>query len=123
MKIDLNKYIRWVGLVTLLIAGFTWMEDIMGWVPHCIYCRTVRTSIGILAILMILPRCRILTPILALPVAFMGAHVASALIFRRFRDSIFLDEFILLSVSAMFIIAVQIFMLCAAKKPDSPAKE
>lgn len=47
---------RLLGLISIAIALATWAVDIGGLVYACPYCRTQRTMIGLLGLLMLLPR-------------------------------------------------------------------
>ncbi len=45
---------RWLALAALLICAVTWLLDLTDLVYHCPYCRTRRTAIGLLGLLMLL---------------------------------------------------------------------
>lgn len=51
----LLRHRYWVGLAAIAIALLTWTFDLTGLVYICPYCRTQRTVIGLLGILLMLP--------------------------------------------------------------------
>ncbi|MDZ4370503.1 MAG: hypothetical protein U1C74_03675 [Phenylobacterium sp.] len=46
---------RLVGLVAIAISVLTWAVDLAGWVYLCPYCRSQRTVIGLLGVLLLVP--------------------------------------------------------------------
>lgn len=51
----LVRRIRLLGVVAILISLATWTMDLTDLVYHCPYCRTQRSVIGLLGLLMLLP--------------------------------------------------------------------
>ena len=54
----MSKKVNWVktiGLVAVLIALTTWAMDYFEWVYHCPYCRTQRSTIGLIGLIMLSP--------------------------------------------------------------------
>lgn len=51
----LLRYRRYVGLAAILISALTWAVDMSGFVYECPYCRSQRTVIGLLGVLLMLP--------------------------------------------------------------------
>ena len=83
----LSRNLRLLGGLAVLVCIVTWWIDLSGLVPECVYCRTQRTAIGLVGLIMLLPdpRCWWLRyP--ALCIGFLGAHVASAQIFLVIRN-------------------------------------
>lgn len=117
----LSKNIRWLGLLAIIICFATWMLDITDVVYVCPYCRTQRTAIGFLGLIMMLPNPRHwLSRYLATIIAFLGAHVAAAQHFGGWKkvsagtwpigEQWYLSSF-LLSGIALAIITAQIFLI------------
>jgi hypothetical protein len=65
--------------LAVLVYIVTWWIDLSELVHECVYCRTQRTAIGLVGVIMMLPdprRCWLRYP--ALCIGFLGAHVAAA---------------------------------------------
>ena len=54
-----NGNFKLLGVLAILICVGTWTIDLMGLVHPCVYCRTQRTAIGIVGILMLFPNPRV----------------------------------------------------------------
>lgn len=52
----LFRHARLLGVVAIIISALTWTADLTGFVYECPYCRTQRTVIGLLGLLLLLPR-------------------------------------------------------------------
>ncbi|MCK0069755.1 disulfide bond formation protein B [Kordiimonas laminariae] len=121
---DLETYssrLRLIGFIAIAISIVAWWSDLSGAVYVCPYCRTQRTVIGLLGVLLIMPNPRhwILRYIGAV-VGFLGAVVASMQHFNgwkkisagtfEFNERIYIDSF-LLSGCALFIITALVCLL------------
>ncbi len=115
--------IRLLGAIALVIAIITWAVDISGLVYACPYCRTQRTAIGLLGILMMLPRPgHWLSLWLGTVVASLGMVVAATQNFGGWKkiwagsfslgEQWYINSF-LLSGAAMFILSAQLLLLFA----------
>jgi hypothetical protein len=78
----LSRNLKLLGVLAILICVATWAIDLGGLVHKCVYCRSQRSVIGVVGVLMLLPDPRqwwVRWPVVAL--CFFGAHVGSAQIF------------------------------------------
>lgn len=78
----LNGHLKILGVLSILICIGTWAIDLAEWVQPCAFCRTQRTAIGIVGILMLLPNPRawwVRWPAACL--CYFGAHVGSQQLF------------------------------------------
>jgi hypothetical protein len=78
----LNRNFKDLGVLAILLCIGTWAIDLGGLVHKCVYCRTQRTAIGLVGILMLLPNPRewwVRWP--AVVFCFFGAHVSVAQLF------------------------------------------
>ena len=120
---------HWLGLFAIAVSIIAWTVELMGAVYVCPYCRTQRTVIGLLGIIMILPFVHhFLTKYLALVLGFFGAVVAANQHFMgwkkisagkfSFNENIFIDPF-LLSGGALFFIIGLTALILHTQKPNS----
>ena len=78
----LEEHPGWLGSAALALCLGTWALDLAGWVHPCVYCRTQRTAIGLVGILMVLPHPRHwLSRYLAAVLCFFGANISVAQLF------------------------------------------
>ena len=49
------NWVRTIGLAAVLISLSTWAMDVLEWVYHCPYCRTQRSAIGLIGLIMLSP--------------------------------------------------------------------
>lgn len=110
-KIDLTEYIRSFGVIAIAICAITWWVDLQGWVSACPYCRTERTAIGVLGLIMVCPHMRYLSIFFALVVGFLGAHVASAQVFMHIKNMSFTLMFTGMAASALCILVGQVLLV------------
>ncbi|MBW2388309.1 MAG: hypothetical protein JRG89_07705 [Deltaproteobacteria bacterium] len=78
----LNSNFKILGVLAILICVGTWAIDLMGLVHPCVYCRTQRTAIGLVGILMLFPNPRewwVRWPGAAF--CFFGANISVAQLF------------------------------------------
>jgi hypothetical protein len=78
----LSTHLRALGVFAILLCVGTWALDLAELVHPCVYCRTQRTAIGLVGLLMTLPRPKewwARYP--AAVICFFGAHVAVAQLF------------------------------------------
>jgi len=83
----LSRNLRLLGALAVLVCVVTWWIDLLGLVHECVYCRTQRTAIGLVGLIMLLPDPRrwwLRYP--ALCIGFLGAHVAAAQLFLVIRN-------------------------------------
>jgi disulfide bond formation protein DsbB len=74
-----NSRMRWLGMAAIALSILTWGSEIAGIVYVCPYCRTQRTIIGLLGILMLMPNPRHwISRYLATVLALYGFHVGAA---------------------------------------------
>lgn len=76
----LHRHLRLIGITAILICLGTWTVDLLDLVYACPYCRSQRTVIGLLGLLMVLPVSAVahwITRWLATVLAVFGAQVAS----------------------------------------------
>lgn len=105
-----NFYIITVGLLSLLICIVTWAMDLFGIVEECIYCRSERTIIGILGIIILIPIWNYIRSYLSWVFGFFGADVASAQIFLNLEEGK-VGVMFLLAICALFIIVAQVWFV------------
>lgn len=121
--LELDTYtnnISIIGFIAIVICIGTWVMDLTGAVYLCPYCRTQRTIIGILGLILILPISRHwISRYCSVVIGFFGANVAATQHFFRYKSllgskadehaqgwissPIYIDSF-LLSGAALFII-------------------
>ena len=107
----LSRYCRFLGILALLVAGVTWWLDLSEVVPACIFCRSQRTAIGFLGLLMLLPHYRYLTPMLTIAIASMGLHASCAHLLLHFKKMTFTWTYTGLATAALLIMSVQLIIL------------
>ena len=56
MPVFLWKHTRLIGIAAIAVSLLTWISEFMGVVYECPYCRVQRTVIGLLGLLVLLPR-------------------------------------------------------------------
>ncbi|MFZ2236074.1 MAG: hypothetical protein WBP11_08325 [Dokdonella sp.] len=119
----LLRNIRWLGLVAIIISVGAWAMDLTGVVYVCPYCRTERTVIGLLGLIMLLPDPgHWLARYVATVFAVLGLVVAAEQHFGgwkkissgtfTFGEQWYLSPF-LLAGFALFIITGQLLLLYA----------
>jgi uncharacterized membrane protein len=101
-----------LGISGILISIVTWTLDLSDLAIHCIYCRTERTVIGLMGIMMLLPVWgSYWTRFFFYPLAFLGAHVAASQIFLHLQHAnIWKTTFVFSSAALGIIIGLMIFM-------------
>ncbi|MAK82002.1 hypothetical protein [Phenylobacterium sp.] len=117
---------RLLGLIAIAISILTWTAELTGMVYVCPYCRTQRTVIGLLGLLMVTPNpgfwiSRYVGAVLAVFGLVVGStqHFAG---WRRIMKGEFVlspkvyDDAFLLSGAAIFIITAQVLLLYAYRK-------
>lgn len=83
----LLRHRRIVGGVAIAIAILTWTVDLMGFVYECPFCRSQRTVIGLLGVLLMLPNpAHWLVRYLSAVFAVFGLTVASTQHFRGWAN-------------------------------------
>jgi hypothetical protein len=106
----LDANLRWLGAFAILLGVSTWALDLSGWVHECVYCRTQRTAIGALGVLLMLPDPRrwwIRYP--AGVFGFFGAQIAVSQLFLIVRSVNDGDPFGKLN---LFMASGSLFTLC-----------
>lgn len=110
-NLDLTRYIRFFGLVAIFICISTWVIDWMQLVGPCPYCRSQRTIIGILGIMMLIPHIRYISIFFTLVFALFGIHVACAQIFMHIKNMSITLMFTGMAFSALCIMAGQTLLV------------
>ncbi|MBA2654721.1 MAG: hypothetical protein H0U71_06610 [Gammaproteobacteria bacterium] len=105
-----TKLIITVGLISILISVTTWALDLTGLVEECIYCRSERTIIGILGIIILMPHVKFFKLYVGAVFGFLGANIASDQIFLNIKNNHFALMFVLASC-ALFILIAQVWFL------------
>jgi disulfide bond formation protein DsbB len=83
----LGRNLRLLGVVSILLGVGTWVLDLGGWVHPCVYCRTQRTAIALVGILMALPHPRHwISRYLSAVICFFGANISVAQLFLIVRS-------------------------------------
>lgn len=73
----LNRNLRLIGILAILVSLVTWWIDLSGLVYECVYCRTQRTAIGLVGLLLLLPDPRQwFIRFIAVAICFLGADIA-----------------------------------------------
>lgn len=108
---DANFHTRIFGYVAIIICAVTWFMDLHGDVPVCPYCRTERTVIGILGIIMILPHFKYFTLYFTTAFSLLGTNVACAQIFKHIFESHYTFLYTGLASAALFIMSFQILII------------
>ncbi len=112
---DVQKNIRWIGLIGILIFIITQFMESVGIFEVCVYCRTIRASIGLIGLIMVLPICPIFSRLFTIVIAYMGAHVAAAGIFMNIQRATYVTEFTILATIALLILAAQVMIMMSFK--------
>jgi len=105
-----------VGVLSIVISLATWVIDFMGMVEPCIYCRTERSVIGLLGILILLPVIPYISRYVAFVLGFFGAYVASQQVFLTIMEQSFDFSFVM-AVAAVWIIIAQSMFVSYLDKP------
>lgn len=83
----LARNLRPIGFAAIAVCIVTWGVDLAGLVHECVYCRTQRTAIGLVGVLMILPDPRRWwIRYAAVTICFLGASVAADQVFLVIRN-------------------------------------
>ncbi len=117
-----HKHSKIVAAVAILISILAWASELSGFAYVCPYCRTQRTVIGLLGLLLILPiASHWITKYIALVAGFFGAVVAANQHFMgwkkisagtfTFNDNILIDPFILSGFALSGIIGLVYLIL------------
>lgn len=118
--------IKWIGIAAILLSIATWTMDLTGVVYECAYCRSQRTVIGLLGVILLLPR-HWFTRFIATVFAMFGSVVAATQHFNGWKkimagkfewgDQWYVNAW-MLSGFASFIIVGLLLLLWA----DTPAR-
>ena len=122
----LHRHLRWIALAAIVISVISWAVDLAGLVYTCPYCRSQRTVIGLLGLLLLLPGAALghwLVRWLGTVLAVFGAQVASRQHFGgwskisagefAFAQKWWVDPFLLSGV-ALFLITGLVLLLWSA---------
>ncbi|WP_020399233.1 disulfide bond formation protein B [Kordiimonas gwangyangensis] len=122
--------LRLIGLLALVVGVGAWALDLTGAVYECPYCRTQRTVIALLGIILMLPNPRHwILRFIGSVFAFLGAFVAAFQNFNgwkkvsagtfTFNEKIYVDPFILSGCALFIIIGLTwLLMLPAPNKAE-----
>lgn len=138
MLLDLDTYtrnIRLLGAIAILVCIGTWAVDLADLVYHCPYCRTQRSVIGLLGLMMILPHPgHWMSRYIGTVIGVLGLVVAAEQHFGgwkriwagkfSFGEQWYINPFLLAGL-ALFIITAQVMLLHlagsrAGQRPDAP---
>jgi len=118
---------RLLGLIAIAISIATWALELTGMVYVCPYCRTQRTVIGLLGLLMVTPNPGFwISRYLGAVLGVFGLVVGSTQHFAGWRKVMkgefvlspkVYDDAFLLSGAAIFIITAQVLLLYAYRRP------
>lgn len=118
---------RLLGLIATAISIATWAMELSGLVYVCPYCRTQRTVIGLLGLLMVTPNPGFwISRYLGAVLGVFGLVVGSTQHFAGWRKVMrgefvlspkVYDDAFLLSGAAIFIITAQVLLLYAYRRP------
>lgn len=120
-----KNWLKIIGVTTILICLITWAMDWLEWVYPCPYCRTQRTVIGLLGLIMVLPYAQHwVSKWISLSAGCLGLVVAANQNFAHLKklytgdlnlgDSWYIHPF-LLSGAAIFIIVGQLMLILHQK--------
>lgn len=83
----MSRNLRLLGAIAISICAVTWWMDLSGLVYECIYCRTQRTAIGLVGVIMMLPNPRHwMIRFVAVGICFLGADIAVDQLFLVLRN-------------------------------------
>lgn len=118
--------VRLLGLIAIVISIATWAMELSGLVYVCPYCRTQRTVIGLLGLLMLTPNPGFwISRYVGAVLGVFGLVVGSTQHFNGWRKIMkgefvlspkVYDDAFLLSGAAIFIITAQVLLLYAYRK-------
>lgn len=118
---------RLLGLIAIVISIATWAMELTGLVYVCPYCRTQRTVIGLIGLLMLTPNPGFwISRYIGAVLGVFGLVVGSTQHFSGWRKIMkgefvlspkVYDDAFLLSGAAIFIITAQVLLLYAYRKP------
>ena len=74
---QLIRYRIHIAILAIVICAFTWATELLGWVYVCPYCRTQRTIIGLLGLLLLANPQHWLNRWIASSLAVLGLVVAA----------------------------------------------
>lgn len=100
-----------IGTVSILVSLLTWAMDLNHWVIECIYCRSERTMIGLLGLLILLPAYPYMTRYLSFVLGFFGASVASQQIILILKTGSLFPLELPLAIAAFLFIIGQVFFI------------
>lgn len=107
------KRLTWLfGILSLVIALSTWVMDLTHLVIECIYCRSERTIIGLLGVLILLPIFPHITRYFACVAGFFGASVASQQVILILKSGEMFPFELWLATGALFILVGQVLFIC-----------
>ncbi len=134
MLLDLDTYtrnIRLLGAIAILVCIGTWAVDLAELVYHCPYCRTQRSVIGLLGLMMMLPYPgHWMSRYIGTVFGILGLVVAAEQHFGgwkkiwagtlNFGEQWYVNPFLLAGL-AMFIITAQVMLLHVVGSRSGPS--
>ena len=84
---QLMRYRTHIAILAIVICVFTWITELAGWVYVCPYCRTQRTVIGLLGLLLLANPQHWLNRWIASSLAVLGLVVAAMQRFNGWKKS------------------------------------
>jgi disulfide bond formation protein DsbB len=126
-----SNWVKTIGLVAVLISLSTWALDYFEWIYHCPYCRTQRSAIGVIGLIMLSPWphhwC---SKWFSLALGTLGIVVASMQNFNHQKniyagtfelgENFYLHPF-LLSGAAVFILSGQLMLIFSRRHEQAVA--
>lgn len=129
----LLRHRRFVGMAAIAIAAATWAVDLADLVYHCPFCRSQRTVIGLLGVLLLLPKPgHWLVKYLSAVLAAFGLSVGATQHFRGWAkimsgkftwgDNWYLNSW-MLSGFAILIIVALVLLIWRWRQPEVAARD
>lgn len=120
----LTRNLRWLGLFAIFLCVSTWALDLAELVHPCVYCRTQRTAIGLVGVIMMLPDPRLWwARYLAVVLCFFGANISVAQLFLIVKSVNAGEPFgglnLFMASGALFTLIGQALLLFVPA-PDAP---
>ncbi len=122
-RVLLSNYCRLIGAVTLSVSLITWWMDLADIVSVCIFCRTQRTALGLLGLIMLLPHYRYLTILLASAVACVGLNASAEHLFLQFKRMSLSWTYTDLAMAALLIMCLQLIAIFEKDKKQQPKNQ
>ncbi len=91
------------GLFLVVVSVVTWWMDYAGLVDPCIYCRTERTMLGVVGLVLLLDK-TVLHFLVSIYATLFGAYVSLAQVFLHLRTGVFPNgEYTVLAIGSTYL--------------------